>query len=245
MRIRITEKMLCIPPHLSTTWDNIRSLRIEHDSATAEPSLVIALSDGYRVRIYDLSEETIDNIFSMHLKALETKTDGRYEAGKSPLHALNATTDPIFQLLQLGGLDFAGKQRQEHLIFPMQHMPEHTRLPNLPPEILKKVAQVARLLHPEELKALPKFEPHCNCLHCQILRTIRHEHASKHVYLDEEVHATDLQFRTWDVEQKSEHFYSVSNPLDVKECYDVFLGSPIGCSCGSKHCEHIKAVLNT
>jgi hypothetical protein len=35
------------------------------------------------------------------------------------------------------------------------------------------------------------------------------------------------------------------NPLDHKEHYNVFLGDPIGCSCGNNNCEHIQAVLKS
>ena len=37
----------------------------------------------------------------------------------------------------------------------------------------------------------------------------------------------------------------VTNPLDANEHYNVFLGDPIGCTCGQKNCEHIRAVLNS
>ncbi|NGX33463.1 MAG: hypothetical protein K1060chlam4_01531, partial [Candidatus Anoxychlamydiales bacterium] len=39
--------------------------------------------------------------------------------------------------------------------------------------------------------------------------------------------------------------YRVTNPLDENEHYSVFLKDPIGCTCGKKNCEHVKAVLNS
>ena len=35
------------------------------------------------------------------------------------------------------------------------------------------------------------------------------------------------------------------DPLDPNEHYNVFLGTPLGCTCGEKDCEHIRAVLST
>ncbi len=39
--------------------------------------------------------------------------------------------------------------------------------------------------------------------------------------------------------------YVVTNPLDDKEHYNVFLGDPVGCTCGHHHCDHVRAVLNS
>ena len=55
----------------------------------------------------------------------------------------------------------------------------------------------------------------------------------------------DLKFRDWDIEQKSEELYEVTNPIDQNEHYQVFLGNPVGCTCGKKNCEHIRTVLNS
>ena len=62
---------------------------------------------------------------------------------------------------------------------------------------------------------------------------------------EEEVSREDLQFREWDIEQTSEKVYVVTNPLDKEEKYQIHLGKPIGCTCGSAHCDHIRAVLES
>ncbi|MGH2612567.1 MAG: hypothetical protein ACRDFB_05905, partial [Rhabdochlamydiaceae bacterium] len=62
---------------------------------------------------------------------------------------------------------------------------------------------------------------------------------------EEEVSDEDLKFRTWDIKQENDKLYSVTNPLDKKEHYNVFLGKPLGCTCGNKNCEHIQAVLKS
>jgi hypothetical protein len=62
---------------------------------------------------------------------------------------------------------------------------------------------------------------------------------------EEMVSDEELKFRSWDVVQTGEKLYLVCNPIDSKEHYNVYLGEPIGCTCGQTHCEHIRAVLNT
>jgi hypothetical protein len=61
----------------------------------------------------------------------------------------------------------------------------------------------------------------------------------------EEISDDDLKFRDWEIAQTEANLYSVTNPLDPSEHYSVFLGEPLGCTCGSKNCEHIKAVLKS
>ncbi len=63
--------------------------------------------------------------------------------------------------------------------------------------------------------------------------------------LDEDVSEEELKFKMWDIEEIDETLFKVTNPLDANEHYNVYLGNPIGCTCGKKNCEHIKAVLNT
>ena len=55
----------------------------------------------------------------------------------------------------------------------------------------------------------------------------------------------DLKFRNWEIEQTADKLYIVTNPFDKNEHYSVFLGDPLGCTCGEKNCEHIRAVLTT
>ena len=66
----------------------------------------------------------------------------------------------------------------------------------------------------------------------------------KHAF-KEEISEEDLRFREWDIEQKGENLYLVRNPLNQKEEYNVFLGNPVGCTCGKDNCEHIRTVLNS
>ena len=83
-------------------------------------------------------------------------------------------------------------------------------------------------------------------MHCQIMRIMREdqEEATDNSH-EEEVTAEDLRFREWDIEHSGDHLFVVSNPLNQQEQYNVFLGKPVGCTCGQPNCEHIRAVLNS
>jgi len=131
----------------------------------------------------------------------------------------------------------------------LQHQPEQSNMPEIPNEILSKVASFAKTINQETGQVLfPDTQPHCNCFYCQIGRAVNAETiASPEVQKVEEeiVSDEDLKFKEWDVLQKGESLYEVTNPLDSSEMYQVFLGQPIGCTCGRNDCEHIKAALNT
>jgi len=93
---------------------------------------------------------------------------------------------------------------------------------------------------------IPKGEPHCNCPYCQIANAMQgtvSEVEEKEV--EEEVTEDDLKFREWDIKQEGDKLYIVTNPLDADEHYQVFLGTPVGCTCGQKNCEHIRTVLSS
>ena len=100
-----------------------------------------------------------------------------------------------------------------------------------------------KMMPKQDRKTLPKAEPHCNCTYCQITRTL--SHAQQEEEQDEEVTEEDLRFRSWDIEQKGDQLFTVTNPLDKAETYQVFLGHPVGCTCGKKKCAHIEAVLRS
>ena len=123
----------------------------------------------------------------------------------------------------------------------MQHNPEQSDLPPVSPDILKKIAAVAKAFGLEDFSNLPKAEVNCNCFYCQVSRVLHGEENVQEIEVSDE----DLKFKSWDVKQSADKLYIVTNPLDVNEHYNVFLGEPLGCTCGQKNCEHIRAVLNT
>ncbi|MEM8628676.1 MAG: hypothetical protein AAGF04_01165 [Chlamydiota bacterium] len=218
--MKINENILSIPPYITTTWENVQSLHLQGADSGAL-FLVITLKNAPEsVRIPDLTREIIDQAFLYHTQSLEQTSP---PSGGIP-----------FKLgsIGLGSLDQLGSS--------MHHNPEQMHAPDLPEEFLKKVGDIAKALGMDKEEQLPKPEPHCNCPYCQVAKALRNPPEKEEIVSDE-----DLRFRTWDVEQKGDQLYVVTNPLDESEQYNVFLGTPLGCTCGQKNCEHIKAVLDS
>lgn len=211
--MQINDKILYIPPYISTTWQNISSLTIDN-----KKNLVVLLHTKEKILIPNLDFPTLNLIFENHKKHLEQPNTTKI-GFKLPIG-----------LDGLGGLD--------PLSFA-KHNPKEMNAENLPDEILEKLSSISKVLEIDQ-ESLPKPEPHCNCTHCQIARAMRGEKKEEEIVSDE-----DLKFRIWDIEQTGDNLFQVKNPLDSQEHYDVFLGNPIGCTCGKKDCEHIKAVLKS
>lgn len=222
--MKITSRILSIPPYLSTTWNNISSLYIREGN---ERVLVILLKTGEQVDIPGLDKETIDEIFEAHAKSTDESSTLLKSAFENPFS---------FSLpLKSGGI-------MEGFETGLQHNPDQADAPLIKPEILKKIVAVTKAFGMQDLSFLTKAEPHCNCTYCQLARSL---HGEETLPLAEEVSEEDLRFRDWDVTQNGNHLYTVTSPLDPEEHYSVFLGEPLGCTCGSKTCEHIRAVLNS
>jgi len=216
--MKMTPQILSIPPYLSTAWKNISALHVR-----GQGQLVVVLQNGVQIEIPGLDKETLLAIFEAHSKYAE-----RQDSSSESLFRLQLPLPSNGQVI-----DSLGPS--------MQHNPEQANLPPLPPPVLEKVALVAKAFGLEDTSVLPQSEPDCNCVFCQVVRTLKNETPAP----EEEVVEADLHFCNWSVSQQGEKLYHVINPLDKTEQYDVFLGDPLGCTCGSKNCEHIKAVLNT
>jgi hypothetical protein len=229
--MKINQKILSLPPYISTSWKNIASLFLEDKGGTS--MLVIELYNGSRVEIPGLQQSIIETIFEAHTKYLEEEASKPIDL---PIRREELAGGLPFRIGSGGGIEALGSA--------MQHNPEQKEAPDLPPEILTRITGVAKVLGLDDPHALPKPEPHCNCMHCQIARALQAQHGHDE-NLDEDVKSEELKFRVWDIKQTNEKLYSVSNPLDEKECYNVYLGTPLGCTCGQKNCEHIRAVLNS
>lgn len=252
--MKITDKMLSLPPYISTTWD-----RVEHIRLGDEGSLVIVLASGYEARIVDLEEKVINAIFAAYERWVERQNNPKIlgEMMKPPtmrgsLHIGNREG----AMLADGALPFQLPNGA-----PLEHNPNQRDFPDIPKEIVEKIARVASIVAPADPDALPKAEPHCNCMFCQIARAITNgldgtvnerPHGIPYPdFADEEpVKSQDLTFSEtpdtngWKVEQSSEDskLYQVSKE---EETYKVILGETIGCTCGNSHCEHIEAVLRS
>ncbi len=218
--MKITPKLLSIPPYLSTSWSSISSIQLR--SKNERSLLVITLNDGAQVEIPSMSQSDIDEIFQAHANFHDTATD-------LPLlrNSLSFTL-PLKNSEEGAILD--------PLNATMQHNPEQADLPPIPPNVLEKIGTIIKSFGLENTPFLDLAVPNCNCIYCQLSRALHPQ--------EEVIEEADLKFRDWEVKQIEEKLYHVVNPIDKNEYYDVFLGDPIGCTCGSKTCEHICAVLN-
>lgn len=241
MRYNINEKILFLPPFISTSWEEIKYIRF------SDSHLIIEMKNETVISIPDLTQEIVELVFDAHYHYLEKQTNSianaHTEQSEQVGHAhiqinpfrLGATSNSSFQ-------QFSSN---------MQHNPEMAHTPNFPAEILNKIAAIAKVVVTNEVVQFPKAEPHCNCPHCQIARAIHAGHEEKEVdsesveLIEEEIEDKDLAFEQWNIVSKGEQVYEVINKLDPHEQYSVFLGEPIGCNCGKSGCEHILAVLRS
>ena len=217
--MKITPEILSIPPFISTKWRNVSSIRMD----TTKGLLIIALADSSQVEIPNLEQKYIDEIFRTHARVSEKDVNpskGLFDNAFSfslPIKSEGGMIDPLSSQLQ--------------------HNPEQSELPPLPTNVLEKITGIVKSLGLEDLSILGTPEPNCNCIYCQLTRSLEQT--------EDVVDDLDLTFREWDVLEKENNLFRVTNPIDISEHYDVFLGDPLGCTCGKKNCEHIRAVLNT
>jgi hypothetical protein len=216
--MKINNKLLSIPPYLSTSWENISSIQMDLPSGCLE----INLYSNQKISIPNLSTDILEKIFQCHANSLE-KTDNPYTG------------------MVLSGM--------ENFTGIMQHDKNQSNALNLPEELLLKVSEMGKAMGiDKESFNIPEGEPHCNCPYCQISRAI---HGIKKIHPDQEIDENDelfkeeLTFKEWDIFQQNDKLYTVTNPLDKHEKYSVYLGDPIGCTCGKNNCEHILAVLKS
>jgi hypothetical protein len=232
MAIKITDKILSIPPYISTSWSRIAALHMK------EGVLAVTLVDGEILHIPHLSSELIDLIFQYHAVYLEKEqktTTGNIDLSK--LKGIMEQGEPSIRVAFGSSLEGLGNM--------MQHNPTQADAPDLPPEILHKISTIAKIIGPSDELAMPKAEPGCNCFYCQIARALNPA-ASLPVVNDEpEVTEEELKFQQWTITQTGDKLFSVVNRLDEHEKYNVYLGQPVGCTCGKQGCEHILAVLKS
>jgi hypothetical protein len=236
--MKITKKFLSIPPYLSTSWERIVTLRLQ------QTDLLVYLFTGEVVSIPNLTPETLEIIFNAHVAFLE---DTEAQTSKNDLIKNSAKKDveiPGESTLKIG---FGSV---ENMSAAMHHNSELANAPDIPREVLEKISTISRIIAPDDV-LIPKAEPHCNCPYCQIARTIHQTNEIEELAErdknepEEEVKEEDLRFQEWDITQSGDKLFTVINKLDSQEKYSVYLGHPVGCTCGKEGCEHILAVLKS
>ncbi len=235
--MKITSTILSIPPYISTTWRQISALHV-HQAEEAN-ILVIDLTNGNQIEIPHLDDQELADIFHAHSSFLDKEGEKKPTvSGSSPLLSLHLPS----QLLGEGLDKISGV---------LQHNPEAADTEDLPQDFLDKVASISQSFNREDVSNLPTPVEGCNCIFCQIARTIQIQMTPSAETIptgeqaEEEVSDEDLRFKSWDIQQRDPQLYEVINPLDKNEYYNVFLGNPVGCTCGTPHCEHIQAVLRS
>ncbi len=233
--MRINSKILSIPPYISTTWDHVSGLFLDKDTEFFH----ITLHNGTRVSIPNLENSVIEQAFKAHaeyIEQFEARVNGSILKGAFPIASMGKS--PI-NLDNLGA--FTGM---------MQHDPSQKEAPDLPKEILDRISHVAKALGLDQGGFdTPEGEPHCNCPFCQIANALHRTQEEAEIVnvplVEEVVPDTELKFREWDIKQVADKLYEVTNPFESSEHYQVYLGQPLGCTCGKNNCDHIIAVLNS
>jgi hypothetical protein len=229
MNIIISEKILSIPPYISTSWENVLSLRIEQVSFST--ILIVELTSGTQVEIPDLPKSLIESAFAAHAASIS-------HVNNTELPAEIPSQSMIFSLpLSL--------KTESDAPSILEHNPDQANLPPLPPVILDKLVDAIKNLGFENALNLSKAEPHCNCPHCQIMRILHKEITSEKILEEEVIAEEELTFKTWSIRDEGNKLFTVISPLDSLETYRVSLGDPLSCSCGAYHCEHLQAVLKS
>ncbi len=235
--MHISKNIISIPPYISTSWSNVKALRMDSNT------LVIQLNNGDDISVPDLQPETVESVFTAHAASLDQDEHKTTQSHSSPGFAQSVFgSDDMSFRFGFAGLEGIGSA--------MQHNPAQMNAPDLPHEVLEKIASIAKVIAPNDPNAIPKPEPHCNCMHCQIARTIHNEINDQedepeydNLVIEEEVSDEELSFCQWEIKQTGDKLYTVTNRLDTQEKYSVYLGHPIGCTCGKDGCDHIVAVL--
>lgn len=233
--MHFNQKYFSFPPHLSTAWEYVAAL-----SLNPSHRIVFHLINRESVTLPPLSESETEAIFKAHAEFLQMQIP-RDVSQKIASPPRIDERESVYRFM-LGAKD--------GMSMALQHNPAQSQAPDLPQEMLAKIAQISKILFLDETKSYEEAEPHCNCYHCQIARAIHQnltpltEHSAE-IVTEEQISEKDLQFEQWEITQTGDKLFNVVNKIDRQEQYSVYLGHPIGCTCGKPRCEHVLVVLKS
>lgn len=256
--MEVNSRFISIPPLLSVSWQQVACLYQE------EELLIVVLVNGTSVELSNLPTEMIEKLFAAHLAYMRRTTNtllrlptlSKEAQGNHSFIAPTSLEEPapLVPSEQIANVRLSFSP-MDGIGSALQHDPAMASAPNIPTDILMKFAAIAKILAPEEIDSLPKAEASCNCMHCQIVKAIQVELTKagtpaldepKTANCEEEIISeNELQFQQWEIKPtgNGDKLFSVINKIEPKEQYRVFLGDPIGCTCGTDGCEHVIAVL--
>ncbi|MCB1149286.1 MAG: hypothetical protein KDK48_03900 [Chlamydiia bacterium] len=235
MKKDVDDTKLIIPPYVSTLWRNVNALYVK------DGMLIVDMKDGQKIHIPGLNQEEIEEIFRYHAASME-KESHEPKPKRERLFDFGSGKEGPFQFAFDAGNGISSS---------MKHNPEQSDLPPLPPEILDKVAQIAKLFNAGDMQLFDTPVHECNCVYCQVARAVQGPTMTPsgggpaHEEDVEEVDDEDLKFEEWIVTEVGDKLFEVTNKFNTNEKYRVFLGEPIGCTCGEPNCTHIISVLKS
>jgi hypothetical protein len=239
MTIKVNENLLVIPPYISTSWDQVATLYV------SDNKLVIILIDSTPIQIPNLDTELLNSVFQFHLQYLEvaSEIDDLFPSYPfkdiTPQDFMNSQIESGAIHFTLGTLNSLGSSSE--------HNPEQSNAPDLPKEVLSKILAITKIISSDNWEP-SKSETNCNCFYCQVARFSLSNTSSNTTPTNLISNIPKLSNQTaknWDVESIEPNFYMVTNRIDTKEHYNVYLGDPIRCTCGQTGCEHVVAVLKS
>lgn len=141
----INNKLLSIPPFISTSWRDVELLLSD-----GQHTLNIYLKNGTLVKISHLLKDQLDLIFKVHQDVL-----------------LNQNTDKKPPFLDPLMVQFSGQI--------LEHDPELFDFQPLPDDMLGKLKALSSALPKPDKDRMPQIHPGCRCPHCQIMTVILEE----------------------------------------------------------------------
>lgn len=237
--MKIGPNNLHFPPYISTSWDQVKLITAD------ETKLTITLVSGREVHIPELEAEVIEAVFDAYQEYRESIDT---EASAEHTQSTGNEVQDLFSGLQNLIKNFKGMPVQFGVgIEGLESLFENLPNEKPSPELIKQVQQMTKMMgiNPNDL---PRPEPHSQTAYSQILRAIRNEEevsTPDHPDLpsEEEVYEEDIAFQQWLIKKTGDNLYDVINKLNPNEVYQVYLGNPVGCTCGESGCEHLLTVL--
>lgn len=261
--MKITSKILSIPPYLSTSWYDVDSLFQAEDGV-----LVVALTNGTQVRLEHLSQEIVHTIFDAHACFLEEEAQREDEEDDEDDDGVKRA-EVEFSVQTPFTLSQAEELSGDAMKIFMEHDPSRSLGPLLPEAVLKRVSALAKMFLPPNMIPLDASHENCRCPFCQIVRALsglpqpifedeeeekkrilqslqekkgKEEHREKG---EQEREKEKKGSSPWLIQQLEEEVYAVTDRAHPDQVYRVSLATPITCSCGQPNCVHIIAVLKS